>query len=374
MATEFYDEEQAKKIYELEETMVLDDQTAYFLVSCENLTRKINLLSLAKALNGDETSENKELKFYSTSYLDNKVKEMYTSINSMGSHFDEYSNIIEKLQTKIDTSMERFQNIVNSIDPKLVELETKLQRYVDEKCKILANEDVLIYKKIDEVYNELKESDNNIRTEINNKFDELFNVIDDNGDISAQMFATLQSSIETINNEIGNLKAEIKNLKEKDTYLENLIRNVQSGASSSLNSYYSAAEIDRRLEEIYRYIRVQVISSTTDSSGRRNDLNNYDTSGLYLFTSTASASNMPDSCVNGILWTINCGNGSSPFIKQVFFRYGTININDQQMYIRSRMSGNWSDWERTLTTKDIIWGTKVPEALENGQIYLQYFT
>ena len=97
MATEFYDEEQAKKIYELEETMVLDDQTAYFLVSCENLTRKINLLSLAKALNGDETSENKELKFYSTSYLDNKVKEMYTSINSMGSHFDEYSNIIEKL-------------------------------------------------------------------------------------------------------------------------------------------------------------------------------------------------------------------------------------------------------------------------------------
>lgn len=30
MATEFYDEEQAKKIYELEETMVLDDQTAYF--------------------------------------------------------------------------------------------------------------------------------------------------------------------------------------------------------------------------------------------------------------------------------------------------------------------------------------------------------
>lgn len=374
MATEFYDEEQAKKIYELEETMVLDDQTAYFLVSCENLTRKINLLSLAKALNGDETSENKELKFYSTSYLDNKVKEMYTSINSMGSHFDEYSNIIEKLQTKIDTSMERFQKIVNSIDPKLTELETRLQTYVDEKCKVLANEDVLIYKKIDEIYNELKDADNSIRTEINNKFDELFKVIDGNGDISAQMFATLQSSIETINNEISNIKTEIKNLKDKDTYLENLIRNVQSGADSSLNNYYSAYDIDRKLEEIYKYIRVQVISSATDSSGRNQDLNNYYESGLYLFTSTASAANMPDSCVNGILWTINCGNGSSPFIKQVFFRYGTININDQQMYIRSRSSGSWSDWERSLTTKDIIWGTKVPEALENGQIYLQYFT
>ena len=62
MATEFYDEEQAKKVYELEETMVLDDETSYFLVSCEELTRKTNLLSLAKALNGDESSENKEYK------------------------------------------------------------------------------------------------------------------------------------------------------------------------------------------------------------------------------------------------------------------------------------------------------------------------
>lgn len=374
MATEFYDEEQAKKIYELEETMVLDDQTAYFLVSCENLTRKINLISLAKALNGDETSENKEYKFYSTSYLDNKVKELYTSINSMSSHFDEYSDIIEKLQTKIDTSMQTFQNIVNSIDPKLTDLESRLQTYVDEKCKILANEDVLIYNKIDEIYKELKGDDEALRTEINAKFEKLFNVIDDKGDISAQMFATLQSSIDTINNEISNLKTEIKNLKEQDQYLENLIRSVQSGASSSLSSYYTVSEIDRKLEDIYRYIRVQVISSAQDSSGRSQDLNNYFESGLYLFTSTSSAANMPGSCVNGILWTINCGNGSSPFIKQVFFRYGTINLNDQQMYIRSRSSGSWSDWERTLTTKDILWGTKVPEALENGQIYLQYFT
>lgn len=374
MATEFYDEEQAKKIYELEETMVLDDQTAYFLVSCENLTRKINLISLAKALNGDETSENKEYKFYSTSYLDNKVKELYTSINSMSSHFDEYSDIIEKLQTKIDTSMQTFQNIVNSIDPKLTDLESRLQTYVDEKCKILANEDVLIYNKIDEIYKELKGDDEALRTEINAKFEKLFNVIDDKGDISAQMFATLQSSIDTINNEIANLKTEIKNLKEQDQYLENLIRSVQSGASSSLSSYYTVSEIDRKLEDIYRYIRVQVISSAQDSSGRSQDLNNYFESGLYLFTSTASAANMPGSCVNGILWSINCGNGSSPFIKQVFFRYGTINLNDQQMYIRSRSSGSWSDWERTLTTKDILWGTKVPEALENGQIYLQYFT
>lgn len=374
MATEFYDEEQAKKIYELEETMVLDEQTAYFLVSCENLTRKINLLSLIKAFNGDETSDNKDIKFYSTSYLDKKIKELYTTINTMNSHFDEYSNIIEKLQTKLDTSMERFQNILNSIDPKLVELENRLQSYVDEKCKTLANEDVLIYKKIDEVYNELKQDDTNLRTEINKKFDELFKVIDDGGDISAQMFATLQASIESINNEISNLKTEIKNLKEKDTYLENLIKSVESGSKESLNNYYTSADIDKKLEEIYKYIKVQIISATNDSNGKKQDLNNYDTSGLYLFTTTAKPSNLPGGSVNGILWTINCGNGSSPFIKQIFFRYGTINANDHQMFIRSRSSGNWSDWQRTLTTKDIIWGTKVPEALENGQIYLQYFT
>ena len=53
MAIEAFDESQGKPIEKLTETMVLDDQTSYFLVSLEELTRKINLINLAKALRGE---------------------------------------------------------------------------------------------------------------------------------------------------------------------------------------------------------------------------------------------------------------------------------------------------------------------------------
>ena len=183
MATEFYDEEQAKKVYELEETMVLDDETSYFLVSCEELTRKTNLLSLAKALNGDESSENKEYKFYSTSYLDNKVKEIYQVINEMDGTFDDYTNTIEKLKTKIDTSIENFNKIINSLDPKITQIQNDLQDYIDKKCSALSQEDTKIYARIDEIYQELTQSDTDIRKYINDQFKKLFEVIDAGGDV-----------------------------------------------------------------------------------------------------------------------------------------------------------------------------------------------
>ena len=44
------------------------------------------------------------------------------------------------------------------------------------------------------------------------------------------------------------------------------------------------------------------------------------------------------------------------------------------MYNRTRFNnGSWSDWIRYLTDRDIVYGTEVPSALENGQIYIQYF-
>ena len=91
---------------------------------------------------------------------------------------------------------------------------------------------------------------------------------------------------------------------------------------------------------------------------------------MYFFAQSAEASNMPPNCVNGILNVINCGNG---VIKQIFYRYGTINKNDHQMFLRTRASSSWSDWSKVITTNDILTGTSVPAALEDGQIYLQYF-
>ena len=55
------DPSQAKKINELEETMVLKDESM-FLVFADNLTRKMNFLTLIKALSGDNVGVNSEYK------------------------------------------------------------------------------------------------------------------------------------------------------------------------------------------------------------------------------------------------------------------------------------------------------------------------
>lgn len=376
MALEYFDSDQGKPIEELEETMVLKDEDSYFLVSTENLTKKINLLSLIKMMCGDENSENKEFKFYSTSYLDNKVLEILQTINELGSQFDDYTEMIENLKTKIDTSISSFENIVNQIDPKLEDLENRLQQIINEKCNQLAQEHIVINNNINRIEQEYQEADNSILEYVKKQFEELFDQIQEGGDISDQMFAVLQAAIEQLRSDLSSIK---KTLEAKDTELENRIIALENSLKdidqNISNYFYNKEEIDELLKDIYKRITVQIISAATDSMGRPNDLNNYIEDGLYMFTMSANAANLPGGSVNGILWTINCGNGDVPAIKQLYFRYGTLNKNDHNIYVRSRMGtdATWSEWAKVLTTKDIIYGTSVPTNLENGQIYLQYF-
>lgn len=376
MAVEYFDSEQGKPIEELEETMILSDETSYFLVSMENITRKINLLSLIKMMAGDENGTNSEYKFYSTQYLDSKVSEIYQSINDMGSHFDKYTEMIEQLRTKIDSSISSFQNIVNQIDPKLEDLEVRLQELINKTCSELAQEHVTINNKIDSINQAYQEADSNILNYVKEQFQQLFQQIEEGGDISDQMFAVLQASIDQLRLDLSNIKktldAKDTELEQKITELENRLDDIDQTVN---NEYYSKTEMDDIINDIYKRIKVQVISANKDSAGRAQNLNNYTNDGLYFFTASASASNLPSGCTNGILWTINCGDGPTPTIKQLFFRYGTVNKTDHNIFTRTRMttSATWSSWARILTTNDIKYGTSVPTNLETGQIYLQYF-
>ena len=76
MAVEYFDREQGKPIEELEETMILDDEASYFLVSTENLNRKINLLSVIKMMCWDDNNINSEFKLYSINYMNSIVSEI----------------------------------------------------------------------------------------------------------------------------------------------------------------------------------------------------------------------------------------------------------------------------------------------------------
>lgn len=367
------DPSQAKKINELEETMVLKDESM-FLVFADNLTRKMNFLTLIKALSGDNVGVNSEYKFYTTKYIENRLREINFAIDSTQNQFDDYTKMIERIKTKIDISIEKFDKTVNEIDPKLSELEEKLQILINEKCNALANQDTLIINNVNEIYRELIEANQALRDEFDRKFQEITGVIDNEGNITDALYNSLKQDIDDLrnllNNYVSDLKSNDKSFNDRITKLEQ-----QAGIfdNTITNSYYTRQDIDNLLQQIYERIKVQIISSST-VDGKKVDADNFTEDGLYFITSTAEASNIPSGNTNGLLQVFNMGNGNTPVVKQVWHRYGTINKSDHMMYERTRFNnGTWSTWARYLTDKDIIYGTEIPTALEDGQIYIQYF-
>ena len=367
------DPSQAKKINELEETMVLKDESM-FLVFADNLTRKMNFLTLIKALSGDNVGVNSEYKFYTTKYIENRLREINFAIDSTQNQFDDYTKMIERIKTKIDISIEKFDKTVNEIDPKLSELEEKLQILINEKCNALANQDTLIINNVNEIYRELIAANQALRDEFDRKFQEITGVIDNEGNITDALYNSLKQDIDDLrnllNNYVSDLKSNDKSFNDRITKLEQ-----RAGIfdNTITNSYYTKQDIDNLLQQIYERIKVQIISSST-VDGKKVDVDNFTEDGLYFITSTAEASNIPSGNTNGLLQVFNMGNGNTPVVKQVWHRYGTINKSDHMMYERTRFNnGTWSTWARYLTDKDIIYGTEIPTALEDGQIYIQYF-
>lgn len=84
------------------------------------------------------------------------------------------------------------------------------------------------------------------------------------------------------------------------------------------------------------------------------NLNNLKTTGRYFFLHSRTYGNLPTNVVNGWL-DVKVSDGASSVVKQVFYRQGTNNTNDFEVYVRS-FSTTWSDWVRLATTKDL--GTK----------------
>lgn len=368
-----FDSSQIKEIHELEETTVIQDDS-YFLISLEELTRKINLLTLIKAMSGDDVGENSEYKFYTTKYIQERLDEIKLLISDSESSLDEYSEKIEALKTRVDISLQKFAGAIDTLDPKFIELEEKIQEVLDEKYNELANKDVSLSLNIDNIYNELLESYNQLRSEFTYKFEQLSGVVDSSGNITDALYNSLKEQIdslkESVNNHLSDLKSNDVNLKQMIDSLKD-----QNDSFNDLlnNSYYNKESIDEYIKDLYSRIKVQIISSST-IDGKKVDVDDFTDDGFYFFTSSADASNTPENNTNGLLQVINMGNGNTPVIKHIWHRYGTINKSDHMMYNRTRFNnGSWSDWVRYLTDRDIVYGTEVPSALENGQIYIQYF-
>lgn len=81
------------------------------------------------------------------------------------------------------------------------------------------------------------------------------------------------------------------------------------------------------------------------------DLNDYITPGVYYFNQNYIPTNIPAG-VNG--WLVvyqSAGTG----VKQIWYRFGTYNVNDHQTFIRIYDGTNWSNWTRlAVVEKDLI--------------------
>lgn len=76
------------------------------------------------------------------------------------------------------------------------------------------------------------------------------------------------------------------------------------------------------------------------------DANTYVTPGIYFFYSTESPLNAPISGINGWLIVFGFVYGE---IKQMWFRLGGANSTDSDTFIRTKVSGGWSNWRKVAT-------------------------
>lgn len=83
------------------------------------------------------------------------------------------------------------------------------------------------------------------------------------------------------------------------------------------------------------------------------DLNDYLTQGIYTFAVATTPINAPDANTNGWLVVVPWGDAGTN-CKQIWFRFGTINSNDHELFVRTHgHQGGWSTWAKIYTSKDI---------------------
>ena len=103
--------------------------------------------------------------------------------------------------------------------------------------------------------------------------------------------------------------------------------------------------IDVKSDNDHRHYPIQI--TVTDQ-----DLNNYTDAGFYTFAQSYVPLNAPSGNVNGWLWVIPWTQDSNT-IKQVWFRHGTVNSNDFETYVRTKVgTGSWGSWSKYYTTSN----------------------
>lgn len=105
----------------------------------------------------------------------------------------------------------------------------------------------------------------------------------------------------------------------------------------------SETTVDRKIANAKGIYRIHAVTASGE------DLDNYTTEGMYHFNASNTPANIPIG-VNGWLAVIPY---DDQITKQLWFRHGTINSNDFQTFVRTKIGGVWGGWKSVLTSSSI---------------------
>lgn len=193
--------ENGKRIEELLEIAKIS-ASSFFLVSDNDLTRKITLTNLRNAFCGDTSTENLNNVFFSVEKINELLDHIYDDIS--------------KINTKMDSFEDRINNMYNDIGAELSEF----------------------IKKVESMYAELKLADSNLQASINNTKTELTNLINSKYDDMSELIDQVKNEL---NQTIQSTKTELSN--KIDTVNSNLVQKITQ-VESTLNSKITSTKTE----------------------------------------------------------------------------------------------------------------------------------
>ncbi|MCI8661383.1 MAG: hypothetical protein HFG54_14265 [Lachnospiraceae bacterium] len=181
------------------------------------------------------------------------------------------------------------------------------------------------------------------KEDFEDKMDEIENpTFDDSGEV--EEISSFPDFLGSVVNKM-NLFQFFRNLKAGMGYVLHMGKLVNNGLCDTPGQFALDAAYGKNLQD-------QLTKLNSDfGSGRKpndTDLNTLISAGAWwVGTNSSSSNHFPEDSVNGWLQVFAYNNE----IKQIFYRYGTLNYSDYYTYVRTYNSSlnQWSEWKRFLT-------------------------
>ena len=173
--------ENGKRIEELIDINRIGDDS-YFVVSDSALTRKINLMNLRNAFNGDSANSNLGNVYYSVEKINELLDHVYDELTKINGRLDNMEDRINKIYNDFGANLSEFKKYVESVFAELRLADKNLNIKIDATKTELNNKidatKTELNNKIDTVNTNLTNKINDTKNELNNKIDNVNKALD----------------------------------------------------------------------------------------------------------------------------------------------------------------------------------------------------